>query len=98
WYFNTSVSHRGIPLFAYLLPHLEEGANLVNWDYVDPMNNAVGGATASTARLIPLFICPSDAISTNPITFAARDWVYALGSYGGNGGTRSYFPQSSTAD
>src|SRR5699024_4453805 len=24
WFFNSAVSYRGIPLFAYLLPYLEE--------------------------------------------------------------------------
>ena len=33
WYFSSAVSHRGIPLFAFLLPHLEEADVLVYWDY-----------------------------------------------------------------
>ena len=98
WYFNTAVSYRGIPLFAYLLPHLEETNALVGWDYDDPINNASQGAGSNTAVVLPLLLCPSDVIPQNPITTANRDWVYALSSYGGNGGTRSYFPMQSTAD
>lgn len=98
WYFNTAVSHRGVPVFAYLLPHIEQGDLLVDWDYSDPMNNVDRGPDSNTATLIPLFICPSDWIATNSFVDTSRDWTYAIGSYGGNGGTRSYFPQSSTAD
>ena len=98
WYFRSAVSYRGIPLFAFLLPYLEEGNALVEWDYVDPMNNANRGTDSNTAMVMPLFDCPSDEIPQNPITDFDHDWVYALGSYGGNGGSRSYFPQQSTAD
>jgi prepilin-type N-terminal cleavage/methylation domain-containing protein/prepilin-type processing-associated H-X9-DG protein len=98
WYFNTAVSHRGVPLFAYLLPYFEQGTMLADWDYVDPIHNSDQGANSNTAAVIPLLICPSDEIPQNPIIMPARDWYYALTSYGGNGGTRSYFPQQSTAD
>jgi len=98
WYFNSAVSHRGIPLFAFLLPYIEQSQVLVNWDYSDPMNNANQGDRSKTAVMMPLFLCPADQIPKNPITVSGRNWVYALGSYGGNGGTRSYFPMQSTAD
>ena len=98
WYFNTSVSHRGVPLFAYLLPHLEQQTILADWDYVDPIHNSDRGAESNTATLLPLFVCPSDDITQNPVVMPARDWHYALGSYGGNGGSRSYFPPQATAD
>lgn len=98
WYFNSAVSHRGIPLFAYLLPHLEQANVLVHWDYVDPINNANQGSQSNTAIVLPTLICPSDDIPKNPIVMASRDWHYALTSYGGNGGNRSYFPQQSSAD
>ncbi len=98
WYFNTAVSHRGIPLFAYLLPYLEEANALVTWDYEDPINNANQGSRSHTAVVLPLLVCPSDDIQENPILMSSRNWVYALTSYGGNGGTRSYFPMQSTAD
>jgi prepilin-type processing-associated H-X9-DG protein len=97
WYFNSSVSHRGIPLFAYLLPYLEQSAALVNWDYDNPIHNCDQGARSNTAVVLPLLLCPSDIIPTNPIS-TDQGWIYALTSYGGNGGSRSYFPQNSTAD
>src|SRR5262249_47042043 len=36
WYFNSSVSHRGIPLFVFLMPYMEEANGLVDWDYINP--------------------------------------------------------------
>ena len=92
WYFNTAVSHRGIPLFAFLLPYLEESNLLVNWNYDDPIHNADQGLQSNTAVVLPLLVCPSDQIDKNPIVMSSRNWYYALSSYGGNGGTRSYFP------
>jgi prepilin-type N-terminal cleavage/methylation domain-containing protein/prepilin-type processing-associated H-X9-DG protein len=98
WSFTASVTYRGVPLFAYLAPHLEQAQTLSAWDYDDPLNNSTGGAQARTAVVLPVLICPSDAIPQNPIVVDSRNWVYALGSYGGNGGTRSYFPDQATAD
>lgn len=98
WYFNEAVSHRGIPLFAFLLPYLEQDNALVRWDYENPINNTSQGAHSNTAVVLPLFLCPSDPIPRNPIVMSNRDWHYAIGSYGGNGGTRSYFPMEATAD
>jgi prepilin-type processing-associated H-X9-DG protein len=62
------------------------------------MLNTNQGSNSNTAVLMPNLVCPSDEISRNPIVFATGGWTYALGSYGGNGGTRSYFPPSSTTD
>jgi prepilin-type N-terminal cleavage/methylation domain-containing protein/prepilin-type processing-associated H-X9-DG protein len=98
WYFNSAVSHRGIPLFVFLLPHLEEAAIVADWDYIDPINNVNQGIASRTAAVLPLLICPSDQIPQNPVVFSGREWHYALTSYGGNGGSRSYFPPRSTAD
>ena len=67
WYFSAAVSHRGIPLFAFMLPYLEEGDRLAVWDYADPMNNADHGAESNTAVVLPLLVCPSDEILVNPV-------------------------------
>ena len=97
-YFNSSVTYRGIPLFAYLLPHLEHNSVLVRWNYDDPMHNVDQGTASKTAAVLPVLICPSDQIPRNPVVLTDKNWVYGLGCYGGSGGTRSYFPTSSTAD
>lgn len=98
WYFNSSVSHRGVPLFAYLVPFMEQDSVLLTWDYTDPMNNANKGEKSNTAIILPTLLCPSDLLTRNPIVMTSRDWHYAITSYGGNGGTRSYFPMQSVAD
>lgn len=98
WPFSPPVAYRGVSLFAYLLPYLDEANSLATWDYDNPMNNADQGSASRTALVLPLLVCPSDEIPTNPINYTDRDWTYALTSYGGSGGTRSYFPQQSTAD
>ena len=98
WFFNSAVAYRGIPLFAFLLPYLEENNVLVTWNYDDPIHNADQGARSNTAVVLPLLVCPADDISQNPIVMSSRNWVYALTSYGGNGGSRSFFPPSATTD
>jgi prepilin-type processing-associated H-X9-DG protein len=92
------VAYRGVPLVAYLLPHLEVGQLLANWDYDDPLNNPSQGSKSMTGVVLPLLVCPADELAENPIVVPGRNWVYALSSYGGNGGTRSYFPAQATAD
>jgi prepilin-type processing-associated H-X9-DG protein len=98
WSFAASVSYRGVPLFAYMAPYFEQDALLADWDYTDPLNNANKGLESIAATVLPVLVCPSDEIPENPITTAARTWTYALTSYGGSGGTRSFFPLKSTAD
>ena len=98
WFFNSSVTFRGIPLFVYLLPNMEHSGLYDAWQFGDPMLNATKDEASNTAVVMPNLVCPSDEIAQNPIVFAMGGWTYALGSYGGNGGTRSYFPTSATAD
>jgi prepilin-type N-terminal cleavage/methylation domain-containing protein/prepilin-type processing-associated H-X9-DG protein len=96
--FAAAVSHRGVPLFAFMAPYFEQGALLADWDYEDPLNNANQGLASNAAAVLPGLICPSDEILENPITTAAKTWTYALTSYGGSGGARSFFPAKATAD
>jgi prepilin-type N-terminal cleavage/methylation domain-containing protein/prepilin-type processing-associated H-X9-DG protein len=98
WYFSSSVAYRGIPLFAHLLPHLEQKNVLIEWDYNDPINNANKGSRSNTAVVLPILLCPADRIARNPVVITSRDWHYGLSSYGGNGGTKSYFPTQSKTD
>ena len=92
WFFNSSVTYRGIPLFVYLLPFMEQNGLFTHWQFGNPMLNANQGSNSNTAVLMPNLVCPSDQIPQNPIVSVTGNWNYALGSYGGNGGTRSYFP------
>jgi prepilin-type N-terminal cleavage/methylation domain-containing protein/prepilin-type processing-associated H-X9-DG protein len=97
WYFPTAITYRGIPVFAYLLPYLDQTTAVLSWNYTNPLNN-IGGPTSNTSPVIPILVCPSDLIAQNPITVAGQGWVYGLTSYGGNGGSRSFYSTSSTAD
>ncbi|MFO0821438.1 MAG: DUF1559 domain-containing protein [Pirellulales bacterium] len=95
--FVASPKYRGVSLFVKLLAQLEQTALADAWDHVDPLNNTVGGTASRTATKLPMLICPSDVIPMNPVDGGSGRW-YALTSYGGNGGTRSYDPQFASND
>jgi len=94
--FPSAPRYRGFSLFAAILPYFEQSALLETWDYDDPNNNAQGGAAARTAVLQPAMVCPTDGIQLNPVI--RNSTTYALTSYGGNGGTWSYFPDQANTD
>jgi prepilin-type processing-associated H-X9-DG protein len=98
WFFSGSVTFRGIPLFVELLPYMEQNSLFMNWNFTDPMQNCNQGTQSNTAVVLPTLICPSDQIPVNPIFYTSRSWWYALTSYGGSGGTRSYTAIFSTTD
>lgn len=87
---------RGTSLFTFLLPFLEQGSLLNDWDYAFPLRNTDGGAAARSARVLSVLVCPSDLIQENPVAVAGR--YYGMTSYGGNGGSRSYYPDQATCD
>ena len=75
-------------LFVFLLPYLE-GGNLYDlWQ----RPNADRAALAAT--VLASLVCPSDLIPSNPVQNRVSERWYALTSYGGNGGTRSFHPES----
>lgn len=94
--FPSAPSYRGVSLFAALLPFLEESNLAATWNLEDPLLNASGGEAARTATLQPVLLCPSDLTTKNPVQ--KEGLYYALGSYGGNGGRHSYFPDLATVD
>jgi prepilin-type N-terminal cleavage/methylation domain-containing protein/prepilin-type processing-associated H-X9-DG protein len=94
--FPSSPTYRGSSVFAHLLPFVEDAALHDAWDFDDPLNNTLGGDQARTATKLPWFLCPSDRVEKNPVVDAGR--TYALTSYGGNGGSRSYPPAAATTD
>lgn len=91
-----SPRFRGTSLFTFLLPHLELGNLLAEWDYEFPLNNAYGGVQARAATILPVLLCASDRLAENPIVRSGR--YYGMTSYGGNGGTRSFDPGLATCD
>jgi prepilin-type N-terminal cleavage/methylation domain-containing protein/prepilin-type processing-associated H-X9-DG protein len=98
--FPTQPRFRGVTLFVYLAPYMEQDNLSRDWDLNDPLVNTqtpAPGPMAKTATIVPILLCPSDIITENPIHAGSNRW-YALTSYGGNGGTRSYDPQFATND
>jgi prepilin-type processing-associated H-X9-DG protein len=93
---SASPRFRGTSVFTFLLPHLEQQNLLRDWDYSFPMRNTNGGKDARSARVLPVFLCPSDMIVENPVVVAGR--YYGITSYGGNGGLRSYDLDLATCD
>ncbi len=93
---SSSPRYRGTSLFTYLLPHLEQGNVLRDWDYDAPLQNTEGGPTSRSATVLPMLLCPSESIVENPLAVAGR--YYGMTSYGGNGGRQSYYPDSATCD
>ena len=99
--FAAAPKYRGVTLFVYLAPYLEQDALSKDWNLSDPLVNTTlpaPGPTAKTATKVPILLCPSDVISgPNPVDSGSNRW-YALTSYGGNGGARSFDPMSATND
>src|SRR6478736_1595644 len=89
--FSAAPQFRGVSLYVKLLPYLEQANLAAGWDEIDPSNNTLGGTSAKTAQKIKVLMCPSDYVRENPV--ATSSSFYALTSYGGNGGARSYDPQ-----
>jgi prepilin-type N-terminal cleavage/methylation domain-containing protein len=96
--FTAKPKFRGYTMFVYLLPYVESNNLYQNWDFNDdPDVNTVGDAgSAPSAQVIATYLCPSDIIPQNP--YASGTTWYAITSYGGNCGTRSYPPTLTTAD
>jgi len=94
--FSSPPIYRGTSLFVYLLPYIEYAPLAENWNHEQPLLNAEGGPAARAATVIPALVCPDDLIAENPIARGER--YYGMTSYGGNGGTRSYFPDLATVD
>ncbi len=71
------------------------------WNFDDPDLNFVGDRDSLAARG-PDLLCPSEPESANPLDYGSRHVQgvvmpprhIRVTSYGGNGGTRSYHPQS----
>ncbi|MCI0456798.1 MAG: DUF1559 domain-containing protein [Gemmataceae bacterium] len=95
---RNSQGFQGASLFAYLLPYFEQAALGSRWDYNNGFNNIAGGTAARSAVVLSLLICPSDQLPQNPVQYRTSGKWFGATSYGGNGGTRSYYPANSTAD
>ncbi|MDR3619166.1 MAG: DUF1559 domain-containing protein [Paludisphaera borealis] len=95
-YFATSPVYRGTSVFVHLLPFLEQKPLRDAWATTDPLVNTEGGDASRTAVVLTALLCPSDQLTQH--TVVQQGWTYALTSYGGNGGSRSYSPEKGTTD
>jgi prepilin-type N-terminal cleavage/methylation domain-containing protein/prepilin-type processing-associated H-X9-DG protein len=102
WSFTTPQPRkRGISLFVFLLPYMEMGNLYDRWDFNDP-DLAFVGDTQSLAAHGPNLLCPSELERENPLDYGSQHIQgiqmpprhIKVTSYGGNGGTRSYHPDS----
>jgi prepilin-type N-terminal cleavage/methylation domain-containing protein/prepilin-type processing-associated H-X9-DG protein len=76
-------------VFVWLLPYMEQDNVAKLWDYGGNYDINAGPQGPASAIVRP-YICPSDKID-NPINIeTSTTRAYALTSYGGNAGTRSY--------
>lgn len=94
--FNEAPQYRGTSVFVFLLPYLEQVNIADRWNYDFPLENTEGGPDALAATVVPSFVCPSDTIAENPYQNGSR--YDSVGSYGGNGGSRSFYPDFATVD
>jgi prepilin-type N-terminal cleavage/methylation domain-containing protein/prepilin-type processing-associated H-X9-DG protein len=98
--FPTAPRYRGVTLFVYLAPYLEQENITRDWNLIDPLVNTTlpaPGPAARTAQVVSTYLCPADIIPQNPVNTGSNRW-YALTSYGGNGGSRSYDPAVASND
>jgi prepilin-type N-terminal cleavage/methylation domain-containing protein/prepilin-type processing-associated H-X9-DG protein len=84
-------------LFVYLLPYIEQDNLYRQWNFADPAANQLTGETANAATVLSVLVCPSDIIPKNPLELVGGRFA-AVGSYGGNGGTRSFPLAQARAD
>jgi prepilin-type N-terminal cleavage/methylation domain-containing protein/prepilin-type processing-associated H-X9-DG protein len=84
---DRSTSQRQ-SLFVFLLPYLEDGVLYEQWERPE------ADRTALAATVLSGLVCPSDVIPQNPVQNRVSEHCYGLTSYGGNGGTRSFHPES----
>lgn len=97
-----SGAFQGHSVFYFILPFIEQNNLYISMDAKVPLNNRAFTKTAGLAgTAVPTFLCPSDALPTEPIGFPENapptQW-YGGTSYRANGGSRPIFATSSTND
>jgi prepilin-type N-terminal cleavage/methylation domain-containing protein/prepilin-type processing-associated H-X9-DG protein len=88
---------RYISLFEAMLPYIEQenlnkALDLTQREYANCL-----GSSSTGAQVVNIFLCPSDFLPNKVVTYTTGGQTYYFGmnSYGGNGGTRSWFVDAS---
>ncbi len=92
--FSAAPRVRGWSMYVQLLPYFDQAPLYGKWDFADPLANESNG---NTGFILPVLVCPSATLTQNPFT-KPSGVKYALTSYGGNGGTQSHPPASTSGD
>jgi prepilin-type processing-associated H-X9-DG protein len=95
------IDHKYISLFEALLPYFEQGwmskyLDLSRREYTNTLGPGSIGAT-----VIGMLLCPSDPVE--PVSMyqpphSGNKYYFGMNSYGGNGGTRSWYVDNMTND
>jgi prepilin-type N-terminal cleavage/methylation domain-containing protein/prepilin-type processing-associated H-X9-DG protein len=82
-----------ISLFEALLPYVEQDNLLKVLDLTQREYGNCNGPNSTGAQIVNIFLCPSDNMPNKVSTYTTGGVTYYFGmnSYGGNGGTRSWF-------
>jgi prepilin-type N-terminal cleavage/methylation domain-containing protein/prepilin-type processing-associated H-X9-DG protein len=81
-----------------LLPYIEQTNLQTNLNLTQREFANCNGPTSTGAQVVKIFICPSDPIAAPVSTYTTdgKTYYFGMNSYGGNGGTRSYYPQTTS--
>jgi prepilin-type N-terminal cleavage/methylation domain-containing protein/prepilin-type processing-associated H-X9-DG protein len=99
--YDPPIPGQYISLFEALLPYIEQDNLQKQLNLTQNQYGNCNGPTSTGAQIIKILLCPSDTIQNPVSTYTTRGVTYYFGmnSYGGNGGTRSwYIDTSSTTD
>ncbi len=89
-----------ISLYEALLPFIEQDNLLKNLDLSQREYVNCNGPNSTGAQVIKILICPSDPLLNRVATYttaSGNTYYFGMNSYGGNGGSRSYYPNTPTA-
>jgi prepilin-type N-terminal cleavage/methylation domain-containing protein/prepilin-type processing-associated H-X9-DG protein len=90
---DPPVPGQFISLFEALLPYIEQDNLQRTLTLTGNQYANCNGPTSTGAGLIKILICPSDQLTPQVSTYTTGGVTYYFGmnSYGGNGGTRSWY-------
>ena len=97
---NPPAPNQYISLFEAIFPFIDQGNLQRVLDLTQREYANCKGPNSTGAQVVPVFICPSDPMPDKVATYTTGGVTYYFGmnSYGGNGGTRSWFISNMTTD